>query len=246
MKARTPFLALLALGALLALAPATQAATPFTAGTGNGHDLAVGSDGTGHVVWNIDEAEDQVGYCRIPAGGTACDSESTSLAFPGASPSASSSGDHAQVFTSRAEQGRHPRLLYPVPDGRQQQQHLPLHLHEQRSGLRGPGPGRGPRAEWPVGLHQHEQRGALRARRDLPRSEQPAIQRLTSPLGSSPTYVYNASVVAGPSATKAVYAVNDLHTVWYRVFTDPVAPVTVPDLNTRRQLEWKPAPSARG
>ena len=82
MKARTPLLALLALGALLALAPATQAATPFTAGTGNGHDLAVGSDGTGHVVWNSDEAADRAGLLPHTGRGTACDSESTFLSFP--------------------------------------------------------------------------------------------------------------------------------------------------------------------
>ena len=96
MKARTPLLALLALGALLALAPATQAATPFTAGTGNGHDLAVGSDGAGHVVWRQDESPaDRLHYCRVPAGGSACDGESTILTFGGA---ANAVGD-AQVFT---------------------------------------------------------------------------------------------------------------------------------------------------
>ena len=98
MKARTPLLALLALGALLALAPATQAATPFTAGTGDGHDLAVGSDGTGHVVWRQDESPaDRLHYCRVPAGGSACDGESTVLDFGGPT-SANAVGD-AQVFT---------------------------------------------------------------------------------------------------------------------------------------------------
>ena len=99
MKARTPLLALLALGALLALAPATQAATPFTAGTGSGHDLAVGSDGTGHVVWLQDESR-RTGshYCRVPAGGSACDSESTLPDLPGPTLAANATGD-AQVFT---------------------------------------------------------------------------------------------------------------------------------------------------
>jgi hypothetical protein len=96
MKARTPLLAFLAIGALLALAPATQAATPFTAGTGTGHDLAVGSDGTGHVVWLQDESPaDRLHYCRVPAGGSACDAESTVLSFGG---TANGVGD-AQVFT---------------------------------------------------------------------------------------------------------------------------------------------------
>jgi hypothetical protein len=61
MRARTPLLALTITAALLALAPAATAATPFTAGAGSGQDLAVGSDGTGHVVWVTDEAADRIG-----------------------------------------------------------------------------------------------------------------------------------------------------------------------------------------
>jgi hypothetical protein len=102
MRTRTPLLALLA-GLLLALAPAAGAATPFTAGTGHGHDLAVGADGTGHVVWLQDEDPgDQVHYCRVPAGGSACDAESTTLAFPGPTTTANATGD-AQVFTPAAD-----------------------------------------------------------------------------------------------------------------------------------------------
>jgi len=87
----------LAAGLLLALAPAADAATPFTAGTGHGHDLAVGNDGTGHAVWLQDETpSDRVHYCRVPGGGSACDSESTILSFPGSG--ANANGD-AQVFT---------------------------------------------------------------------------------------------------------------------------------------------------
>ena len=84
MRTRTPLLALTATIALLALAPAASAATPFTAGVGIGHDLAVGSDGTGHVVWLQDEdPSDRLHYCRVPAGGSACDGESTVLDLPG-------------------------------------------------------------------------------------------------------------------------------------------------------------------
>src|SRR5215210_8478630 len=87
----------LAAGLLLALAPAADAATPFTAGTGHGHDLAVGSDGTGHVVWLQDEGGDRVHYCRVPAGGSACDTESGAFNFPGLLDH-HATGD-AQVFT---------------------------------------------------------------------------------------------------------------------------------------------------
>jgi hypothetical protein len=60
MRTGTPLLALTAIAALLALAPAANAATPFTAGTGSGADVAVGSDGTGHVVWVTNEADDRI------------------------------------------------------------------------------------------------------------------------------------------------------------------------------------------
>jgi hypothetical protein len=99
MRTRTPLLAVTIIGAVLALAPTAGAATPFTAGNGFGHDLAVGSDGTGHVVWLLDEEpNDVVHYCRVPAGGSACDGESTTLTYPGTDTSDISIGD-AQVFT---------------------------------------------------------------------------------------------------------------------------------------------------
>jgi hypothetical protein len=98
MRARTLLLAL-TIAATLALAPAASAATPFTAGTGFGHDLATGSDGTGHVVWLQDESpSDRLHYCRVPAGGSACDGESTILDFGGPTLTANAVGD-AQVFT---------------------------------------------------------------------------------------------------------------------------------------------------
>ena len=94
MRTRTPLLALLA-GAVLALAPAAEAATPFTAGTGAGHDLAVGDDGKGHVVWRVDAVDDEVRYCRVPAGGTACE-HTRVLAFDGAA--TQSPNNDVQVF----------------------------------------------------------------------------------------------------------------------------------------------------
>jgi hypothetical protein len=61
--------------------------------------VAVAGDGTGHVVWLQDEDPgDRLHYCRVPAGGAACDSESTVLSFPGPTTTANATGD-AQVFT---------------------------------------------------------------------------------------------------------------------------------------------------
>ena len=62
--------------ACLAGASPAPAATPFTAGQGGPPKLAVGADGRGHVAWGIPARAGQparVGYCRIPAGASACD-----------------------------------------------------------------------------------------------------------------------------------------------------------------------------
>ena len=243
MKARNPLLALLALGALLALAPAAQAATPFTAGTGNGHDLAVGSDGTGHLVWITDEAADRVGYCRIPPGGTACDSESTFLTFPDTCPSASSSGDHAQVFTPAPGEVVILASCIQCPTGDSSNK-----TYRFTSISNG--------AVWSAAVHvgSLELNGqcAFISNTHMALSVSGAIfQGQNNPpaatdtlsLGSSPTYVYDASVAVGPGPTntKAVYAVNDLHTVWYRVFTDPGGrSITEVELNSAD--DWSASP----
>ena len=85
---------------LLAVPTAAQAATPFTAGSGNEPTVTVGSDGSGHVVWNTTSGGDaQVGYCRVAAGAEACNRSAT-LDFPGA---------------ASQEAGR-PRVFTPTPD----------------------------------------------------------------------------------------------------------------------------------
>jgi hypothetical protein len=91
-----------AVAALWCVLPATAgAATPFTAGHGDGHDLAVGDDGTGHVVWSESALyEDVVTYCRVPPGGARCDVEQR---FPFPNPAGDrplGEGD-VQVFTPR-------------------------------------------------------------------------------------------------------------------------------------------------
>ena len=63
---------LLSIAVLVAFPAAAQAATPFTAGTGSEPTVAVGSDGTGHVVWMTTEANVKVGYCRVSAGAGSC------------------------------------------------------------------------------------------------------------------------------------------------------------------------------
>src|SRR4051812_2279141 len=61
--------------AALALAPAASAATPFTIGDGSFPDVAVDSEGTAHVVWDVHDpppAGDSIGHCVIPKGGDRC------------------------------------------------------------------------------------------------------------------------------------------------------------------------------
>jgi hypothetical protein len=83
--------------ACLAAPAAAQAATPFTAGSGASPTVAVGSDGTGHVVWETTEENTRVGYCRVSAGAGACN-RTELLGFPGAI-AANRSSHKAQVFT---------------------------------------------------------------------------------------------------------------------------------------------------
>jgi hypothetical protein len=226
MRTRIPLLALVA-GLLLALPPAADAATPFTAGTGNGHDLAVGSDGTGHLVWMTDEANDKVAYCRIPAGGSACDAESTSLSFPGAT-TASSSGDHAQVFAfdpttvvifascnSCGGAGNNTYRFTSTNNGADFSAGVlvgSIELNGQASYVYGT---------------------ALSVSGSVFQAQNTPASTMTLSLGATPgSSVYDASTAVSQPAEKAVYAVNDLHNVEYRVFTNPSPPgVTAAELN---------------
>ncbi len=81
--------------ACLALPAGAQAANPFTAGSGGGPGVAVGSDGSGHIVWETDAANTQVGYCRVASEATSCN-RTEILSFPG-STEAQSAGK-ARVF----------------------------------------------------------------------------------------------------------------------------------------------------
>jgi hypothetical protein len=56
-------------------------------------------------------------------------------------------------------------------------------------------------------------------------------------LGETPSSVYDASVVTGPGASEAVYAVNDLDIVRYRVFNDGDGG-TVDALDLSNQTYW--------
>jgi hypothetical protein len=227
MRARRLLLALTITAALLALAPPASAAAPFTAGTGSGQDVAVGSDGTGHVVWVTNEADDRIGYCRVPVGGTACDSESTFLDFPGAA--SASPSPHAQVFTPAAGKVVIVASCHTCPD-------LPTRTFRFTSTNNGVDFG----AATQVGNLALNGQGdyidptnvALSVGASLFQAQVTPATTTQVPLGQSPTYVYDASVAVHPGGTRAVYAVNDLHHVGFRVFSDPATPgITASELN---------------
>ncbi len=64
----------------LAAVPAS-AATPFDLGTGREPQVAVDPGGVGHVVWQITDGDDRIGYCRVPKNAAACD-VTHELSFP--------------------------------------------------------------------------------------------------------------------------------------------------------------------
>lgn len=92
---RRSILILLTVLACLSAPAAAGAATPFTAGVGSEPSVAVGPDGTGHVVWQTNEANVKVGYCRISPGASACNR--FELLPYGASTAANDAG-RARVF----------------------------------------------------------------------------------------------------------------------------------------------------
>jgi hypothetical protein len=215
---------------LTCAAPALGA-TPFTGPTsGSGWDLAVGSDGTGHAVWLTDEAGDRVQYCRVPAGGSACDGESGLLSFP--SGAAANAGEDAQVFTPAANKvvilascwqcgagGVADRVWRwistnngvdfgaPVEVGTLQLNGQAAYLNTGDIGLATQGT-----------LFQGVDDGPSTTELDL---------------GGTGLFVFSPSVALVAGAKKAVYAVNDLDVVKYSVFEDADAdPISAGELNT--------------
>ena len=69
------FALVVAVAAVLSMLVAVPAgaATPFNAGTGREPQVAVDPSGVGHVVWQIEDGDDRIGYCRVPRNATACD-----------------------------------------------------------------------------------------------------------------------------------------------------------------------------
>ena len=235
MRTRTPLLAITALAALLELTPAATAATPFTAGFGFGHDLAVGSDGTGHVVWLQDEEPgDRVHYCRVPAGGSACDSESDVFSFPGPTTTAFSIGDQAQVFTPAPNKvvilascftcgagSSNDRVFRWTSTNNGVSFGAPVEIGDiALNGQAGHIETGNPLNDITLGVEG----GRFEAMNGTAPPE-----TADQSLGGSSSFVYGSAVVYDPTTGKAVHVVNSLDTVRFAYLTD-LSP-TVAELN---------------
>lgn len=97
------FAVLVAVSAVLCALAAVPAgaATAFNAGTGREPQVAVDPSGVGHVVWQIEEGPDRIGYCRIPKNATACDL-TRELSFPPNTDKSAVGQGSPQVFVPSA------------------------------------------------------------------------------------------------------------------------------------------------
>jgi hypothetical protein len=211
----------LATAAAAALVPAASAvgATPFTGPTqGAGWDLAVGSDGTGHAVWRTDEAGDRVQYCRVPAGGSACDGESDLLSFP--SGAAANGQGEVQVFTPAANKVVIVASCWQCGAGGTADR-----VYRWISVNNGVTFGAGVE----VGSLALNGQGAYLNAGDVTLGSEGTLfqgmddtpaSSVERNLGGGFPFVYSPAAALVPGTAKAIYAVNDLDTVKYAVFED--------------------------
>jgi hypothetical protein len=247
------FTALLAGAGVMALASAAPAlgATPFSAGIGTGHDLAVGSDGTGHVVWIRDDGtEDEVPYCRVPAGGSACDGESTILEFPDSTTDNPDSFGTAHVFAPA------PSKVVVVASctqcgtlgGVEDRTYRWTSLDNGMNFTAGVEVGQDLMVAGQTGFMTSG--GAdvvLGVEGGLFLGMDPGIDDAEFSLGGGGGFVYNPAVVHGPTDHKVVHAIDDLHAVKYAVFNDPGTPgIQAAELNAPANWDSKLLPGAEG
>jgi hypothetical protein len=244
----------LATATVAALAHAAPAlgATPFSAGIGTGHDLAVGSDGTGHVVWIRDDGtEDEVPYCRVPAGGSACDGESTVLEFPETGAPIPDSFGTAHVFAPA------PNKVVVVASctqcGSGGITDRTYRWTSTDNGVTFTDPGVEIGNDIMVGGQTGFMtsggvdvvlgvEGGLFLGMGLP-----GIDDLDFSLGGGGGFVYNPAAVPGPDPSTVVHALDDLHAVKYAVFTDPAtAGITPAELNNPANWTSKLLPGPEG
>ncbi|HYI80462.1 MAG TPA: hypothetical protein VEW67_06350 [Thermoleophilaceae bacterium] len=210
-----PVRLLLIVVVLLATPGAANAATPFTAGSGEEAAVSVGSDGTGHVVWVTASDNDQVGYCRIGAGAESCN-RTELLNFAG-STSADNAG-RAHVFTPAPGKVVIVAGCWDCPDGIQDRTYRWISLDngstfgaatEIGSGIETAGFGL-----WLDDLNIFVAASGSRAKAATAGGE--GIQYATGGL-----FVYGPEIARVPASNKLVAATNDLEVVKYGVYSGP-------------------------
>jgi hypothetical protein len=226
---------------VLALAPAAGAATPFTAGVGDGHDLAVGADGIGHVVWLQDQSPgDQVNYCRVPAGGSACDGESGVLSFPGPTTTANSTGD-AQVFTPAANKVVIVASCWSCATGGTTDR--TFRWISTNNGVDFVGP-----VQVGNGLHITGQAGYINTGDMTLGTESGSVQATDAaapapdtakagPLATGGLFVYKPAFIYSEALDRAVWAVSDLDTVKFAYRADATPTAAELNLTANWQIE---------
>ena len=210
--------------ACLSLPASAQAATPFTAGDGGDPSVAVGSDGTGHIVWETVASNTQVGYCRVSSEATSCN-RTEILDFPG-STEAQRAGK-AEVFTPAPEKVVIIAGCWLCPTGTQNRIYRWISTNNGASfGAPveiGTGPDTNGRGAWLDDVSIYVGTSAANAKAALV----DGTDGVTYATGG--LFVYGPEVVRVPGTNKLVAATNDLAVVKYGVYKG--SPLSAANIN---------------
>jgi hypothetical protein len=210
-------------------------AVPFNAGTGHDPQLAVGDDGTGHVVWATAEIGDRVGYCRVPKAGAACDGASRFFSFPNGGV-ARSVGIMNQVFAPAANKvvviGSCTMCGFPAGATKRI-----FRWTSTDNGATFDGP-----MQIAAGLDPHGQGAYVNAGDMFVGIDgSRVIAGASTPIQPLPGgYVHSPSLVRVSGSDQLVAAASDLHRVEYAAFSGPLSPPHINDVT--RWNTPRPAP----
>ena len=210
----------------LVLASGASAATPFTVGDGVNPKISVAPNGTGYVVWGIPprgmSTDGAIGFCRIPKGADACDRTFT-LPYPDGGSQIQTPGNVTVTAESNTKIRVTGSCWQCVGSGSTEA----VQRYQSNDGgatapLAEPGLGATPTTSGvgPDGISVQE--GA-----NNPFVTNAGGERIIARPGSTGEidpvtgflFVYSPSLVQVPGTQKLVYAVNDLGTVKYAVYT---------------------------
>jgi hypothetical protein len=219
---------------------AAAAATPFTAGSGSDPSVAVGADGTGHVVWETDEPNTKVGYCRVSPGATACNR--IELLNFDTSTDANAAG-HAVVFTPAPNKVVIVAGCWNCPTGILDRTYRWISVNNGASFSMGIQIGNGLATEgygtWLDDLDIFVGASDSHVKAAAPGGE--GVQYATGGIFS-----YGPQVVRVPGTNKLVAATNDLEVVKYGVYNGASPPTATTINNPANWLVDGTLPGAEG